>query len=92
VLRPADRYVTAGASVNFATVIESAGRRDETAIGYRLHRLHDQPPGYGVVINPAKTEPITFGAGDQIIIVGHHRSPGSASRRHGSASAMSAIG
>ncbi|MEU6716989.1 hypothetical protein ABZ897_36475 [Nonomuraea sp. NPDC046802] len=39
-------------AADFAAVIESARRRDEVAIGYRLNRLSDQAPSYGVVLNP----------------------------------------
>ncbi|WP_308249738.1 CASTOR/POLLUX-related putative ion channel [Sphaerisporangium fuscum] len=68
-LRPADDYVKPGTEVNFATVIEAARRRQETAIGYRLKHLHDEPTSYGVVLNPSKTGPLTFSPDDSVIIV-----------------------
>ncbi len=37
-LKPVGNYVTTGAPVNFFTVVESARRRNETALGYRLLR------------------------------------------------------
>ncbi len=58
-------------------MIESARRRGETAIGYRLHRNSDQPPSYGVVINPAKTQLITFEAHDSVIVLGEDAPAGS---------------
>ena len=80
-LRRSTEYITTGVAVTFATVIESALRRGETAIGYRLHRNSDQPPAYGVVINPAKTELITFEAHDSVIVVGKDAPVGSEDHR-----------
>jgi voltage-gated potassium channel Kch len=68
-LKPAANYVAPGAPVNFATVLESAGRRDETAIGYRRYDEIRLPPQYGVVLNPDKAAPLTLGAEDQVIVL-----------------------
>ncbi len=68
-LRPASDYVTPGMGVNFATVIEAAKRRGQTAIGYRLKRHGDQPPSYGVSLNPPKTTPLSLGADDNVIVL-----------------------
>ncbi|MEV7966902.1 potassium transporter TrkA [Sphaerisporangium sp. NPDC088356] len=68
-LRPASDYVSPGVEANFATVIEAAKRRGQTAIGYRLKRHSDQPPSYGVSLNPSKTEPLTLGADDNVIVL-----------------------
>lgn len=67
--RPAASYVTPGAQVSFSTVIESARRRGETAIGYRLASGINQAPHYGVVLNPDRNQPLTFGAGDSVIVL-----------------------
>ncbi|MET9340102.1 TrkA C-terminal domain-containing protein [Nonomuraea sp. NPDC003804] len=67
--RPAASYVTPGAQVSFSTVIESARRRGETAIGYRLASGINQAPHYGVVLNPDRSQPLTFGAGDSVIVL-----------------------
>ncbi|MEU7899704.1 potassium transporter TrkA [Nonomuraea sp. NPDC049152] len=67
--RPAASYVTPGAQVSFSTVIESARRRGETAIGYRLASGINQAPHYGVVLNPSRTQPVTLAAGDSVIVL-----------------------
>ncbi|GAA4155847.1 CASTOR/POLLUX-related putative ion channel [Actinomadura keratinilytica] len=68
-LRPAAGYLRPGAVANFATVIEAARRRGETALGYRLRAQFHQPPGYGVVLNPDKTAPLTLAADDTVIVL-----------------------
>jgi len=69
-LRPAADYVTLGRETTFATVIESAQRRGETAIGYREGDVADDPDReYGVRINPAKGERFSFGAEDRVIVL-----------------------
>jgi voltage-gated potassium channel Kch len=69
-LRPAEEYVRAGTTVDFYTVLEAAGRRGETAIGYRIAAdSHNGQRDYGVNVNPAKTERITFAPGDRIIVL-----------------------
>ncbi|MFD1937474.1 potassium transporter TrkA [Nonomuraea mangrovi] len=67
--RPAASYVTPGSRVSFSTVIESARRRGETAIGYRLASGINQAPHYGVVLNPGKNQPVTLAAGDSVIVL-----------------------
>ncbi|WP_183660611.1 CASTOR/POLLUX-related putative ion channel [Nonomuraea dietziae] len=67
--RPASSYVTKDVPVSFSTVIESARRRGETAIGYRLASGVNQPPHYGVVLNPSKSQPLTLGEGDSVIVL-----------------------
>jgi voltage-gated potassium channel Kch len=68
-LKPAANYVCPGAPVNFATVLESAGRRGETAIGYRRGGEIRRPPQYGVQLNPDKAAPLILGAEDQVIVL-----------------------
>jgi voltage-gated potassium channel Kch len=69
-LKPADRYVTPGATVNFYTVLESARRKGEIAIGYRLRaKAGDPAAAYGVVVNPLKSVPIMLGDRDSVIVV-----------------------
>ena len=68
-LEPADDYLVPGAEANFATVVEAARRRGETAIGYRRQAGVHQEPGYGVVLNPAKCEPLTLSAQDQVVVL-----------------------
>jgi len=68
-LKPATRYLKPGAEANFATVIEAARRHGETAIGYRLGAQRDDPPSYGVHLNPPKTAPLTLDEGDHVIVL-----------------------
>ncbi|MEU8076313.1 hypothetical protein AB0B31_12785 [Catellatospora citrea] len=52
-IRPASYYLRAGATITFATVVASAARRGEVAIGYRVSESGD---GHGVVLNPDKEQ------------------------------------
>ena len=68
--KPAENYVALGEPVNFYTVVESARRRAEVAFGYRVKALANNPErGHGLVVNPDKSDVITFAAGDRIIVL-----------------------
>ncbi|MCZ4498953.1 MAG: TrkA-N domain protein [Marmoricola sp.] len=69
-LRPAEWYVQPGAAVNFATIVEAAARRNETAFGFRSVGLigSDGSPS-GVFVNPAKGETFTVAPGDRVIVL-----------------------
>jgi len=69
-LKPAGDYVAGGQAVNFYTVAEAARRRNETAIGYRLSsQASDAAKTYGVRTNPRKSETVTFGPQDKVIVI-----------------------
>jgi voltage-gated potassium channel Kch len=69
-LKPAGDYVEAGKPVNFYTVVEAARRRGHLAFGYRLAaESGDASRAYGVHTNPMKSEPVTFGEGDKVIVL-----------------------
>ncbi len=69
-LRPAELYVAPGAEVNFYTVLEAARRRGETAIGYRVAEYaHSGAEAYGVRVNPAKGDLISFSKADRVIVL-----------------------
>lgn len=69
-LELAAAYVETGRPVNFYTVCEATRRRNETAIGYRLHTLaNDAAKLYGVVINLTKSDRVTFDESDCIIVL-----------------------
>jgi hypothetical protein len=69
-LKPMSDYVQTGVAVDFYTVLESARRRNETAIGYRLEvNSNNKDMQYGVVINPNKTDTVTFDATDRVIVL-----------------------
>ncbi|HZX02388.1 CASTOR/POLLUX-related putative ion channel [Kribbella sp.] len=68
-LKPAADYVVPESAANFATVAEAARRRGETAIGYRVASAFHRPPGYGVVLNPARDAALTLTADDRVIVL-----------------------
>jgi hypothetical protein len=69
-IRPIGDYVRPGVPVNFHTVLEAAARRGETAIGYRLQvHAEDATRGYGVKVNPNKSEVVTFAAADKNVVL-----------------------
>ena len=69
-LKPVSDYVVAGGPVNFYTLVESARRRGQTAIGYRLmSEATDPDRSYGIHTNPHKSEPVTFSPLDKVIVI-----------------------
>lgn len=69
-LKPAGTYVRLGEPVNQYSVAEAARRKNEIAIGYRkAEAARDASQAYGVVINPAKADEVTFGERDKIIVL-----------------------
>lgn len=69
-LKPVGGYVESGRPVNFYTLAESARRRGETALGYRLAaEAGDAEKSYGVHTNPKKSKKVTFGADDKVIVI-----------------------
>jgi hypothetical protein len=68
-LKPASDYLRPGAAATFATITEAARRRNEIAIGYRVHDEFYRPPAYGVVLNPPKNTPLTLTANDRDVVL-----------------------
>lgn len=68
-LKPAEDYVRPGMEMDFHTVVESARRRDQVALGYRVAARSAEPPTFGVMLNPDKGQPVTFAAGDRVIVL-----------------------
>ncbi len=69
-IRPIRDYIKIGVPVDFYTLIEAAARRGETAIGYRqLAYSNDPQRGFGVKVNPNKSEKNIFTAEDKIIVL-----------------------
>jgi len=69
-LKPAGDYVPTGVPVTFYTVVESARRRGEVAIGYRLKaESGDADRARGVHLNPRKGERVAFTDADRIIVL-----------------------
>ncbi|MGW6691522.1 CASTOR/POLLUX-related putative ion channel [Streptomyces sp. NPDC054961] len=68
-LKPAADYVRAGHEVSFATAVESARRRRECAVGYRLRARSATGPDHGVRINPDKRQRVRFSEEDWLIVL-----------------------
>jgi Trk K+ transport system NAD-binding subunit len=69
-LRPGSDYVEPGRETGYATVVEAARRRGECAIGYRVGALADDPgEEFGVRVNPPKSERLSLGDGDRVIVL-----------------------
>lgn len=69
-LKPVSEYVEVGKSISFATMLESARRRNEVALGYRIAK--DAPhadKSYGVYLNPSKGKSVQFEPGDKLIVL-----------------------
>jgi voltage-gated potassium channel Kch len=79
-MRPAGQYVKLGQPVSFRTIVESARRRGEVAIGYRLRegRHEDEADGVpldsiargvGVIVNPPKSTRVVLGETDRLVVL-----------------------
>ena len=69
-LKPAGQFIKTGSAVNFFTVVKEAANRGAVAIGYRINSLaQDASKGYGVVINPKKSQKVCFSEEDKIILI-----------------------
>ena len=69
-LKPVTDYLKITEPVNFYTVLTAAQQRGETAIGYRIYKYsHEADKMYGVKLNPAKSELITFSPEDKLIVL-----------------------
>ena len=59
-----------GVEVNYYTILESAKRKGEIAIGYKIAALSsDSSHAYGVCVNPDKSKMIAYTADDKIIVL-----------------------
>jgi len=69
-LKPASDYVVVGKAMSYWHVVDSARRRGDVAIGYRIAaKSNDAAAGYGVSVNPAKDTSVTFTADDRVIVI-----------------------
>jgi hypothetical protein len=69
-LKDIGSYITLDGPVDFYTIVEAARQRGETAIGYRKVALSgNKEDGYGVVVNPDKSEAISFEPRDKVIVL-----------------------
>lgn len=69
-IKPAKEYVKTGEPMNFFTILESAARKNEVAIGYRkIIEAKDATKGYGVYVNPKKSDVFTLSEDDMVIVL-----------------------
>lgn len=69
-LKPAGDYITLGVPVNFYTVVASARKKGEVAMGFRRYEDQmDVSKYYGVVLNPYKSHKVSYEERDKIIII-----------------------
>lgn len=69
-LKPVTHYVNAGVEIDMYHVMESAARRNDVVIGYRLaEHAKDPTRGFGVRVNPAKHQKLTFTPKDEIVVL-----------------------
>jgi len=69
-LKPVSRYVQPNVPVNSYTLAESAAQLNEVFIGYRIvAHSQSQSKGFGVKMNPNKSEIVTFAEDDMILVL-----------------------
>ncbi len=69
-LKPITNYVRTDRPVNFYTVVESALQKREVAIGYKIYAHRDDASqGYGIVVDPKKSDVIAFEPQDKLIVI-----------------------
>lgn len=69
-IKPATEYVRIGVEMNFYTILESAARKNEVAIGYRkISEARMGTKGYGVYVNPKKSDVFILDPGDMVIVL-----------------------
>jgi Trk K+ transport system NAD-binding subunit len=69
-LKSAHNYVELNKEVNFYTIVESAKRKNEVAIGYRTGKdSTNHKSNYGIVLNPHKLEMKSYSNEDEIIVL-----------------------
>ena len=69
-LKPAQNYVELNQKVNFYTIVESARKRNEVAIGFRIGKdSQNHLANYGIVLNPHKLEMKSYSIDDKIIVL-----------------------
>jgi ion channel POLLUX/CASTOR len=72
-LKPASNYVKTGQPVSFFSVVESALRQNETAIGYRIKTQNNldehSNKEYDIVLNPDKRSVFEFSVEDKIVVL-----------------------
>ncbi len=69
-IKPAREYIQVGEPTNFYTILESAARKNEVAIGYRIRsEAKDANKEYGVYVNPVKSKDFVLTEDDMVIVL-----------------------
>ena len=69
-IKKANNYIDCSKNVNFYTIVEAAGQKNEVAIGYKIFSQETIPQkNYGIYINPAKSDIIALSSEDSIIVL-----------------------
>lgn len=68
-MRPVTGYADPEPGVPYASYVAAAHRAGHLAIGYRTTKLDGHRTSYGVVLNPAQTDPVDLQPDDRIIVV-----------------------
>lgn len=69
-LKPVENYITPGIETSFYAIVEAAARRGHVALGYRVaHQSRDASKGFGVVVNPTKSQRRKFAPQDRVIVM-----------------------
>jgi hypothetical protein len=71
-MRPAEHYIELGRPVSFYTITDACRRRGEVPLGHvrRANRTQgDSRNMGGVVVNPKKSDMLTYEPGDRIIVL-----------------------
>jgi hypothetical protein len=72
-LKPIIDYVKINNEFNFYTLIESAKRKNQIAIGYRISKYaHDSKKNFGIVLNPLKSKKIDLSINDSLIVLSNN--------------------
>jgi len=69
-LKPAVDYIASSKAIDFYTLLAAAQQKGETAIGYRvLSEAGEAEKSFGVHLNPTKSQTITLGVDDRLIVL-----------------------
>lgn len=69
-LKPITDYVRPGVEVNFYTLLASARRKGQVALGYRIVQdQFDASKSYGIMVNPVKSDKMVFHKDDKLIVL-----------------------
>ena len=68
--KPISNYIDIEGEVDYFTLIKAASEKGETAIGYRISRLFDDPDSnHGISMNPDKNQKVEFNPEDKLIVL-----------------------